>query len=246
MSPYKKYNDIIWGFVMAEERYYDIKIVCSDGTIVTNKCFTAFFEDELSKLEELVMSPDQPIIVIVPDICSQEVTEKTSSFSMKLHADPSIHQVTQPKPNTNSLKVQPSTFAMERFFKNKTLSNEESSQSSNNSSVEQYKSGTNESSNSSVNRRNIGTSKCCHSCGKVFDSALKLAKHSYHVHSKEQDDNNLLKCSICFKIFQSKHKFSLHMRRTHSCSQFTCKICNMKYSRKDNMLAHYERAHNKC
>ena len=76
MSPYKKYNDIIWGFVMAEERYYDIKIVCSDRKIVTNKCFTAFLEDELSKLEELIVSQDQPIIEIVPDISSQKVTQK--------------------------------------------------------------------------------------------------------------------------------------------------------------------------
>ena len=82
MSPYKKYNDIIWGFVMAEaeERYYDIKIVCSDGTIVTNKCFGAFFEDELSKLEELIVSPDKPIVVIVPDISSQKVTPKPAVF----------------------------------------------------------------------------------------------------------------------------------------------------------------------
>ena len=80
MSPYKKYNDIIWGFVMAEERYYDIKIVCSDGTIVTNKCFTAFFEDELSKLEELIVSPDQPIVEIVPDISSQKVKQKPAVF----------------------------------------------------------------------------------------------------------------------------------------------------------------------
>ena len=140
-------------------------------------------------------------------------------------------------------------------MENETLTIEEASQSCTNNLVEQYKSGTNESSytqtpvkrlHSSVKRRNIGTSKCCHSCGKVFDSALKLAKHSYNVHSKVPDDNNLLKCSICFKLFQSKQKFMLHMRRTHSCSQFTCKICNIKYSRKDNMVAHYERAHNKC
>lgn len=54
--------------------------MCSDGKIVTNKCFTAFLEDELSKLEELIVSPDQPIVEIVPDISSQKVKQKPAVF----------------------------------------------------------------------------------------------------------------------------------------------------------------------
>ena len=73
----------------------------------------------------------------------------------------------------------------------------------------------------------------CALCGKCFDKASTLKRHTTYTH-----DERSHKCNTCGASFALKETFTKHLR-THTGEQpYKCSICNMSFSQKGSLIRH--------
>lgn len=73
------YCSYVWKLLREED--LNISIVCSDGSLQTNKCFSEFFSGQLSIIKEIISDTYESEIIYMPDFKSEEVNFLLNKFS---------------------------------------------------------------------------------------------------------------------------------------------------------------------
>ena len=73
------YCSYVWKLLREED--LNISIVCSDGSLQTNKCFSEFFSGQLSIIKEIISDTCESEIIYLPDFKSEEVNLLLNKFS---------------------------------------------------------------------------------------------------------------------------------------------------------------------
>ena len=230
------YVSHMWKFV--EDSHLDVIVVCKDGSVKTNLCFAAYFE-EIIKSVIYDVAEENDIYVIMPDYTVEEVSKITRRYSVVVISSNSS-EVTE-----TVVEVSP----QDHNYQSK--SNVSVSPSNCNGLLD---------SNAKITSKNLHGNlkeffnskateakyeKICDICGKIFYNSLKFAKHKYSSHPSKT--NNVFRCQNpdCLEIFSNKHLLNLHLKRKHSKSTVACLQCGKSFARSDVLLKHVRNVHNK-
>ncbi|RZF42281.1 hypothetical protein LSTR_LSTR003899 [Laodelphax striatellus] len=83
------------------------------------------------------------------------------------------------------------------------------------------------------------TDFCCKVCGKKFNDALRLKKHS-ELHTKKKT----YKCDVCPKAFRVPHHLAMHKERAHmSVKKYNCTNCDRVFASRGELMSHIRWSH---
>ena len=205
-----KYCSHIWKRIREED--LNITIVCSDGSLQTNKCFSEFFRGQLSIIKDIILDTCESETIYLPDFNSEEVNfllndfstlEKKVTFSEDSPALGEIINAPGPCENSDQAKLSHATTdtALEATTHRPSAAFELKK------NIKNCKDAT-EKDVSFKHKSHI-----CYNCGASFHDSKNLAIHRYLVHPRNEDS---FQCEICFKKFAYKHVLNKHFRRQHS------------------------------
>ena len=235
-----KYCRQVWKLIREED--LNITIVCSDGTLQTNKCFSEFFRGQLSIIKDIISDTCESEMIYLPDFNSEEVNFLLSDFSTFSEKKVDFFEES---PALNEIIDSPGQFeysdqaklSLSHALTDKALectTHRPSPAFKFKKNIENCKD-TTEINVSFKHKLHI-----CYNCGASFHDSKNLAYHRYLVHPKNEDS---LQCEVCLKKFPYKHVLNKHFRRQHSGSQFFCSICNNSFTRKTSLSRHTKKFH---
>ena len=221
------------------DSHLDVIVICKDGSVKTNLCFAAYFE-EIIKSVIYDAAEVNDIYVIMPDYTVEEVSKITRRYSVVVISSNSS-EVTK---SVVEVSLQDHNYHTSKSNVSVTPSNckglKDALDSSTKITSKNMNDNIKECFNSKITRATY--EKICDVCGKIFYNSLKFAKHNYKSHPSK---NNLLKCQNpnCLKTFASKHLFDLHVKRKHTNSNVVCSLCGKSFKRSDVLFKHVRTVH---
>ena len=234
------YCSHVWKLIREED--LNITIVCSDGSLQTNKCFSEFFWGQLSIIKDIISDTCESEIISMPDFKREEINfhlNDFSTFSEKkvtiFEEYPALGEIVN-APGLHEYSDQ-AKLSLSHVITEKAL---ECNTHSPSAALESKK---NIKNSKDTTERNVSFKHklhICYNCGASFHDSKNLAIHRYLVHPRNKDS---FQCEICFKKFAYKHVLNKHFRRQHSGSQFFCSICNNSFTRKTSLLRHTKKFH---
>ena len=232
-----KYCRQVWKLIREED--LNITIVCSDGTLQTNKCFSEFFRGQLSIIKDIISDTCESEIIYMPDFNSEEINFHLNDFSTLGKED----TFSEDSPELGEIINAPGPYEYSDQAK-LSLSH----------AITDKECNTHRPSAASESKKNIENCKdkkernvsfkhklhICYNCGASFHDSKNLAIHRYDVHPRNR---NSFECEVCLKKFPYKHVLNKHFQRQHSGSKFFCSICNNSFTRKTSLLRHTKKFH---
>ena len=227
------YVSHMWKFVA--DSHLDVIVVCKDGSVKTNLCFAAYFE-EIIKSVIYDAAEENDIYLIMPDYTVEEVSKITRRYSVVVISSNSsevTETVVEVSPQDHNYQSKSNVSVSPSNCNGLLDSNAKITSKNLHSNLKEF-------FNSKVTKAKY--EKICDFCGKIFYNSLKFAQHNYRSHAIK---NNTLKCQNpnCFETFANKHLFDLHVKRKHTNSNVICSLCGKSFKRSDVMFKHVRNVH---
>ena len=227
------HGNFIWNLVNADEKTFDTKILCSDGYVITNKCFLTLASKFISCVCDTFSLLDFEDAILLTDFSCYEVFILTNKYSVifrddHVKATETHDDLGQPKRKNDEENFGGADDGRELKMSNLDLSMRDNRNSPSGEIL------------NPVVSRSRSTSKICPICGLLFQSAAKLTHHKYDVHPKVKDK---FECLKCFMKFPYQHLLNKHNLRKHSDLKFFCSHCSKLFSLKSNLLKHQKKFH---
>ena len=190
--------EYIWD--MMTEEFYDLMIICADGRVKSNKCFSVFYRKELSVCCEVFSSSSSyadPEVIHMPSYKCQEVFKLSCGFSkvfqdpLTNHSNPDLKAKMNPNSEILQDKSRTSAFS-ETSTVNVTKGEDKEFLCLSHYKTPRKKVVDDSSIVSDIPK--LTSSRCCHICGSTFTNSQKMAHHMYDCHPKR---DNLFECEIC-------------------------------------------------
>ena len=205
----RDYVSHIWRHV--GDSHLDVSFSCDDGSVKTNVCFAAYFEDIIRPILHDVAKEDEQYVIIMPDYTVEEVSKITKGYSIVNSSNSGNYSV------VTKSGVELSHHDHDYYSK----SNVPVSSTNCNGHIDKFDSNGKETIDLNTNLNEVIKSKetiakyekICDICGKIFYNSLKFAKHKYRSHPRK--NNNVSKCQNpnCLATFSNKHLLNSHLKR---------------------------------
>ena len=183
----RQLGDFIWSQISKED--YDVMIVCDNGVVKSNKCFSVFYEEELFLCYEIfcsIWSEHEQDVVFMPEYKVIDVYHLTGGFSMMFPEEPDQVGSFHSSPQTHDDVIEE--------LENESFREAMPIQIHSKIRIQNLTARENDTGVFNQTKPTISTSRCCHLCGASFPTAQKIAQHIYYCHPK---DNYKFECSVC-------------------------------------------------
>ena len=239
------------------EKFADVRICCSDGSVKQNRIFLGIVETYLQKLPEFC-SPEVEVLVMLPEVSLREyfdiLNEKLFNQSelrdedSEAYCDNILKDLTKEEFYTGDYVEIPKLDFPENIENLEIIMHDEIAVSDSADSLnnqEAFCDICNVTVKQSAFSQHLKIHEkkfICSHCGKGFvrEKAFLAHRSNYHNEAVKVDAGKkpLLSCSICSLKFEAPVQLEKHLRSHTKSKPFQCAACNKSFVSKSNLSAH--------
>eukprot|EP00092_Neocalanus_flemingeri_P020337 GFUD01022031.1.p1 GENE.GFUD01022031.1~~GFUD01022031.1.p1 ORF type:complete len:408 (+),score=59.43 GFUD01022031.1:35-1258(+) len=239
------------------DKFADVRICCSDGSVKQNRIFLGILETYLQKLPEFC-SPDAEALVMFPEISLEEYFDVLNerifcqksgntdgiSCSGKLLTDLSqdgLYEITEDYEVVSRLGVVGNMEDLEIIMHDDVVVSEERDNKNQLATCEICDAKVEKTLLSQHLKVHVKKYKCNY-CDKTFSREKAFLAHKSNYHNEnvqvEAGKKPLLTCGFCCAKFEAPVQLENHLRSHTKSKPFQCSVCNKCFVSKSNLSAH--------
>ena len=237
------------------EKFADVRICCSDGSVKQNRIFLGIVETYLQKLPEFC-SPDADTLVMFPEISLEEyfdvlnekifsqggseIKEDLCSGNLKTDlSQDGFYENTEDYEVVSRVGLAENMEDLEIIMHDDIVVSEERDEKQEVASGVSYE----KVKRTVVKQVKIHDKKFkCNYCDKIFTREKACLAHKSNYHNEfvavEAGKKPLLDCSFCSAKFEAPVQLEKHLRSHTKSKPFQCSVCNKCFVSKSNLSAH--------